>query len=435
MTPGTIGFIGLGFLVLLILARLPIALAMAITGFFGYVYIQGFERAFANLMIASYTTFSSFELSLVPLFILMGFTFFYAGLGKELYATAYAWVGQFRGGLAMASVGGCALFAAVEGSGTATQASMAKVAIPEMRRYGYDPGLACGAIAAGGTLGVLIPPSILLVIYGMMVRQSITKLLIAGILPGISEALFYFVVIYIVVTINPSWGPRGPKTSLMQKIVSLRYIWPVVVLFTVAMGGLFVGIFTPTEAGAVGAFGALVIVFAMRRLSWQVLKDSLTEAVRITAMILFIVLGANIFGQFIAVTRLPWEIAGLLGGLEWNRYAVMALIIGFYLVMGCFMEGLSMMILTVPLIAPLITALGFSPIWFGIIMVRMIEVGAITPPVGLAFVTIKAVVGDEVSLRAMFKGGYPFVIADLFNIALLAAFPMIALFLPSLTRF
>ncbi len=435
MTPGMVGFAGLGFLVLLILARLPIAMAMAITGFVGYVYIQGFDKAFANLMISSYTTFSSFELSLIPLFILMGFTFFYAGLGKELYATAYTWVGQFRGGLAMASVGGCALFAAVEGSGTATQASMAKVAIPEMRRYGYDPGLACGVIAAGGTLGVLIPPSILLVIYGMMVRQSIAKLLIAGILPGISEALFYFAVIYIIATINPSRAPRGPKTSLVQKIVSLRYIWPVVVLFTVAMGGLFVGVFTPTEAGAVGAFGALAIVLAMRRLSWQVLKDSLTEAVRITAMILFIVLGAQIFGTFIAVTRLPWEISGLLGGLEWNRYAIMALIIGFYLVMGCFMEGLSMMILTVPLIAPLITSLGFSPIWFGIIMVRMIEVGAITPPVGLAFVTIKAVVGDEVSLRAMFKGGYPFVIADLFNIALLVAFPMIALFLPSLTRF
>ncbi|MFC2017593.1 TRAP transporter large permease [Chloroflexota bacterium] len=431
MTPGTIGFIGLGFLVLLVLSRLPVAVAMALTGFFGYAYIQGFPRALSALMILPYTTFSSFSLSLIPLFILMGFTLYYAGLGRDLYDTAHTWVGQFRGGLAMASVGACALFAAVEGSGTATQASMAKVAVPEMRRYGYAPGLATATIAAGGALGILIPPSIILCVYGLMVYESIAKLLVAGILPGITAALTHMAIIYVVCTINPSKGPKGPKTGLREKLVSLRFVWPVLVLFTLVMGGLFIGFFTPTEGGAVGAFGALAIMLGMRRLSWQVLKDSLTESVRVTAMILFIVVGAMIFGQFIAVTRLPQEIIALFKGLGWSNYAVMATIIGFYLVIGCFMEGMSFMILTVPLFAPLVTDLGFSLIWFGIIMVRMIEVGAITPPVGLAFVTIKAIVQD-VSLKTMFKGGLPFVISDIINTALLLAFPAIVLFLPSL---
>lgn len=273
MTPGTVGFIGLGFLVVMVLSRLPVAVAMALTGFFGYAYIHGWQRALSALMIAPYTTFSNFALSLVPLFILMGFTLYYAGLGRDLYDTAHAWVGQFRGGLAMASVGGCALMAAVEGSGTATQASMAKVAVPEMRRYGYAPGLATACIASGGALGILIPPSVVLCVYGLMTYESIAKLLVGGILPGITAALTHMVIIYILCTINPSYGPAGPKTGFREKLVSLRYVWPVVVLFTVVMGGLFIGWFTPTEGGAIGAFGALVIMLAMRRLSWQVLKE------------------------------------------------------------------------------------------------------------------------------------------------------------------
>ncbi|MFC2017454.1 TRAP transporter large permease [Chloroflexota bacterium] len=435
MTLGTIGFIGLGFVVLLLLARVPVGLVLGIVGFFGYAYIRGFEIAIYNLMMEPRAAFSGSTLCLVPLFVFMGVLCFHSGIGSDIYNTGYKWIGQLRGGLAMATVGGSALFSAVSGTASAVAASMAKVALPEMKKYNYDPGLACGSIAAGSTMGNLIPPSVILVVYALMVQHSVIKLLIAGILPGISEALFYMVTIYIVCTINPNLGPKGPKFSLREKVVSLRYVWPILVLFTLVMGGMIVGIFTPTEAGGIGAFGAFAIVLAMRRLTWQALKDSLVESTRITAMILFIVFGSMVFTHFIAVTRLPWEIIALFEGLEWNRYAVLAVMIALYLGLGCVMNGLPIVILTVPLFAPLVSSLGFSLIWFGIIVVRLFEIGGITPPVGMNVIILKGMAGTDVPASTIFKGVFPFFIADIVNVALLVAFPMIVLFLPSLLKY
>ena len=345
----------------------------------------------------------------------------------------HKWLGHLRGGLAMATVGACAAFAAVSGSSLATAATMGTVALPEMRRYKYDPALAAGCIAAGGSIGILIPPSVPLIIYGILANQSIGKLFIAGIIPGVLEAIFYIITIYILCRLNPARGPSGSKTGFMEKITSLKATWGVLLLFIIVIGGIYFGIFSPTEAAGVGACGACIFAMVRRRLGWPNFKASVVGTVKTTSMIFVIFLGAMILGYFLAVTRLPFELADFVGGLPVNRYVILGLILAVYFVLGCIMDSLAMILLTVPIFYPLITALGFDPIWFGIIIVRAAEIGLITPPVGLNVFVICGITKD-IPMYTIFKGIIPFIIADICHVILLVTVPQVATFLPGLMK-
>lgn len=333
----------------------------------------------------------------------------------------------------MATVAGCAGFAAVSGSSLATVATMGTVALPEMRRYKYDSRLATGAIAAGGTIGILIPPSIILVIYGIITEQSVGRLFLAGFIPGILEAIFYIITIYILCKRNPLMGPRGEKVKFIERLVALKGTWGVLVLFLLVIGGIYMGVFTPTEAAGVGAFGAFLFAIGKRRLNWKNFTDSLTETGKTTAMVFFILIGSILFTHFLAVTRLPFELASLIAGLEVNRYIILAAIIVLYLLIGTTVGVLPTIVVTVPLFFPVIVALGFDPIWFGIIVVRMTEIGGITPPVGINVYVMHGVARD-IPMSTIFRGILPFFIADLFHVAVLVAVPQIALFLPSMMK-
>jgi tripartite ATP-independent transporter DctM subunit len=310
---------------------------------------------------------------------------------------------------------------------------MGTVAMPEMRRYNYNRGFATGCVAAGGSIGILIPPSVVLIVYGLIAEQSIGRLFLAGFIPGILEAVFYIGVIYLLCLYNPQLGPPGNPVSLLQKIKALRATWPVIILFFLVIGGIYFGVFTPTEAGGIGAFGAFIISIIRRKLTLNVILSSLISTAKTTAFILLIIMGANIFGFFLTLTKLPNELAGLIAGLEMNRYIIMAGIMLMYVALGCVMEGLSIILLTVPILLPLLHEMGFDPIWFGIIIVRVVEIGLITPPLGINVFVIKGVVPD-VPMYDIFKGILPFLVADLFHVALLVAFPKVALFLPNLMK-
>jgi len=433
MTPLAIGLIGLAVLFVLLLSRMPIGLVMALVGFAGFAIIAGFSDALGILGTVPYATFANYNMSIIPLFILMGAFCYYSGLSKDLYDTVHAWIGHFRGGLSMATVGACAGFAAVSGSSLATAATMGTVALPEMKRYKYDDRLATGAVAAGGTIGILIPPSIVLILYAVITEQSIGKLFLAGIIPGVLEALFYLLTIYILCKFNPQLGPPGPGTTFKQKIVSLSNSWVVLVLFVVIMGGLYLGWFSPIEASGIGAFGAFIFALLRKKLPWRSLKESLFDTGKTTVMIFIILMGAMIFGYFLAVSRLPYELAATIGDLSVNRYVILAIILVFYLFLGAVMDSLAMMLLTVPIFFPLVLELGFNPIWFGILIVRVCEIGLITPPVGLNVYIIRGVAKD-VPMQTIFRGIAPFLIADVLHVALLVAFPQISLFLPNLMK-
>jgi tripartite ATP-independent transporter DctM subunit len=433
MTPLTIGYISIAFLILFLFSGIPIGIVMGLIGFLGMAYIGGWGAALGLVGNVPYTTFASYDLSVVPLFILMGSFCFYAGISKDLYDTVHSWLGQLRGGLAMATVAACAGFAAVSGSSLATAATMGTVALPEMKRYKYDPALATGCVAAGGTIGILIPPSIGLVIYGVITEQSIGKLFLAGFIPGVLEALFYMATIYILCKLNPLMGPPGPRTSFKHKILALRGTWMVLLLFVLVIGGLYFGVFSPSEAAGVGACGAFIFALLRRRLNWLNFKDSLLETIVTAAMIFVIILGAMILGYFLAVTRLPFELANLISGLALNRYIILVIILLFYILLGCIMDSLAIILLTVPIFFPLILALGFDPIWFGIIIVRVTEIGLITPPVGLNVYIIKGVAKD-VPMYTIFRGIVPFLMADICHVVLLVAVPQLALFLPGFMK-
>lgn len=431
MTPLTVGFIGIIILFLFLFLGMPIGIAMGMVGFAGFAYLRGFDSALGVLTTVPYTTFASYTFSVVPLFILMGAFCFHAGLSKDLYNTVYRWLGHLRGGLAMATVGGCAGFAAVSGSSVATAATMGTVALPEMERYGYDPALATGSVAAGGTIGILIPPSVGLIVYGIIAEQSIGRLFLAGFIPGILEAVFYIVTIFIMCRINPRLGPPGASSSWVEKIGALKNTWIVLLLFFLVLGGLYFGIFTPTEAAGVGAFGAFIFASGRGKLGWHAFKDSLLETLRNTAMILIIVLGAMILGYFLAISRVTFVIADTIAGLELNRYIVLTSILVFLLFLGTVLDAPAMILLVTPIFYPLATKLGFDPIWFGIIIVRMCEMALITPPVGLNVFVIKGVAKD-VPMYTIFRGIIPFLIADILHVVLLIVFPQLSLFLPSM---
>lgn len=433
MTPDVAAYISVGVLMVILFSGIPIAAAMALVGMAGLIYVSGWETGLSIMKTVPYRTIASYDLSIVPLFVLMGAFAFHAGLSRDLYNTVYKWLGHVRGGLAMATVGGCAGFAAVSGSTMATAITMGAVALPEMKKYRYSPGLATGSVAAGGTIGILIPPSVPMVIYCLVAEQSVGKLFLAGFIPGILQAIFYMLTIYILARANPLVAPPGPKTGLVEKIVSLKDSWIVILLFVLVIGGIYAGVFSPTEAAGVGAFGAFLFGFIRRRLSWKNFVSSLLETGETTAMVFLIVVGAMVFGYFLSVSRLPYQLAAVVANLPVNRFVILAIIIIVYIFLGTIMTTTPMIVITVPIFFPIITALGFDPIWFGIIVVRMCEIGGITPPVGMT-VFVTHGVAKDVPMYNIFHGVIPFLVADILHTVLLIAFPIISLVLPNMMK-
>jgi len=430
MEPISIGIAGILFLFLFLALRMQIGFSMALVGFLGFSVLTSFESSLSILGMEPFKTASSYGLTVIPLFILMGQFANYSGMGIEIYRTVYRWIGFLPGGLAMATIGACASFAAISGSSLATAATFGTVALPEMRRFKYDDSLATGCVAAGGTLGILIPPSTVMIIYGILTQQSIGTLFIAGILPGLLLSGVFIMTIYILTRFKPALGPAGPKFAMRERIASLKDTWGILSLFLIVIGGLYTGWFTPTEAAGVGAFGAFLITIVKRRLTWNNLKASLTDTTKTTAMVFAILIGASIFGYFLTVSQIPERLSQWIAELGLNKYLVMWMTILLYIVLGCFMEGLAIMILTIPVIYPMVIGMGFDPIWFGIIITLVMEMSLITPPVGVNVFIISGIARD-VPMYTIFRGVIPFFIAMLVTIALLVMFPQIALFLPN----
>jgi tripartite ATP-independent transporter DctM subunit len=433
MSALSVGIISIiAFFVLLVL-RVPIAFAMALVGFAGFSYLTSPDAAFSMVTKEIYSTFSSYSLGVIAMFVWMGFLAFYSGIGSRLYIFADKMIGHLPGGLAVATQAACGVFGAICGSNTATAATIGAIALPEMKRYKYNDSLATASVAAGGVLGVLIPPSVIFIVYGMATEQSIGRLFIAGIVPGILLMLLYMGVIYILAARNPVLAPPGPKAGWQERLAALRGgLGEVLIIFAVSMGGLFAGWFTPTEAGAVGAAGVLAVALLKRSITREGFKKSLMDTTRTTAMIMLLIAGAMIFGRLMAISRLPFEMAQWAGALALPPFAIMTIILLIYLVLGCFIDALAMILLTVPIFYPIaIDTLGYDPIWFGVIIVLVVAMGVITPPVGMNVYILKGIV-PGIPLEVIFKGIWPFLGAIIVCLAILLAFPQIATFLPSL---
>ena len=429
MNPVSIGLLGILLLFLLLLTSMPVAFAMIISGAAGFALIVNSHAAFSMVTADIVDTFSSYNLSVIPLFVLMGQTAFHAGISTGLFRAAYAWFGHLPGGLAMATVGACTGFGAISGSGPGTAATMAAAAMPEMRRYNYSMELAGGSVAAGGSLGMMIPPSVVFIVYALITEQSIGALFLAGVVPGLMIAGLFCLSIFIRCSRDPSLGPPGPRVSWSLRFRSLVGVIETLLLFALVMGGMFFGFFTPIEAAAIGAGGSLLIALAKRKLDAQVLGRILLETVRTSCMVLFIVTGAIIFGRFLAVSRIPFTVASWFASLPLPGFAVMALIILFFLFAGCFIDALALVLLTVPIFFPVVSRLGYDPVWFGVMIVLLTQMGVITPPVGVNVYVVGGIERD-IPLQTIFKGAMPFLYMLILSAGLLVAFPKICLFLP-----
>ena len=429
MSPVTIGIIGILLLFTLLAMRMQIGFSMALVGLLGFAVLNAWKPSFVILGMEPFEISAEYGLSVIPLFILMGQFANHSKMGFELYQTVYRWMGSLPGGLAMATITACGGFAAISGSSLAAAATMGMVALPEMKRFQYDDSLATGCIAAGGTLGILIPPSTVMIIYGILTEQPIATLFIAGFIPGILLTLLFILAVFILTKIKPGLGPPGPKFSIKEKIYSLKDTWSILLLFFIVIGGLYTGWFTPTEAAGVGAFGAFVITIIKRKMSWKVLTDSLSQTTQTTAMVFLILIGANIFGYFLTISQIPDQLSILASEAGLNRYVVLAILIFFYIILGCFMEGLAIMVLTIPIVYPLVLDMGFDPVWFGVIITLVMEMSLITPPVGINVFIISGIAKD-VPMYTIFRGVLPFWVAMLVCIILLILFPQLALFLP-----
>lgn len=432
MSPNSVGLIGGFLLILLLFARMGVGFAMTFVGFLGFAYIEGIEGALGVMATVPYRSIADYVVSVVPLFILMGFVASNTGMCEDLYLTAYKWVGQLPGGLAMATMAACAGFAAICGESMAQAATMGKVAVPEMKKYNYDMRLATGSVASGGTLGILIPPSLGFILYAILTQESVGLLFMAGVLPGILLTTLFIITIALLCKHNPQLGPPGPKTDFKEKITSLKHTGGVLSLFLLVMGGIYSGVFTPTEAGAIGAFGAIVISAVRRKLNKSNFVKSFMETSQITAMIFVMVIGAFVFMRFLAVSKLPFTLAGFVTELQMPRYFIFMMIIMAYVILGMFLDIIATVILTVPIIYPTIIALGFNSIWFGVIIVLVMEMGLITPPVGMNVFIIGGV--TDTPLGVVFQGTFPFVIAMIVCVILVTSFPQIALFIPFLLK-
>lgn len=432
MDPMVVGALGTVLLVVLLGMGMPIAFLMMLVGFLGIWKLSALGAALPVIAQTVYGVASHYPFTIIPLFIIMGGLASAAGITRELYVTFDKWFRRLPGGLGVATIAACAGFAAVSGSSVAASATMGNLALPEMRRFGYAPRLATGVVAAGGTLSFLLPPSLGFVVYGMLTEQSIGKLFVSGLLPGLLLSAAYGIVVIGWVKINPSIAPSLPeRVPLKEKLAALKGIRETALVFCVVMGGIYFGFINPTEAGAVGAFALFVIVLAKRRLTGQTIVSCLLEATRITVMVLFLVAGATVFSYFLALSTIPTQVSVWIAGLAVSRYVVLAIIIIIYFFLGCFLDSISMMVLTLPVVFPVIESLNFHPVWFGVVAVLMMEAGLITPPVGLNVYTLAGIAKD-VPMAEIFKGATPFLLAIIFTVIVLTIFPNIVLFLPSL---
>ncbi len=429
-----IGIVGIVILVaVLFLLGMPVGFAMAVVGFCGFSYVVSFKAAINMAGTDLWTTFSTYGLTVIPLFILMGYLAFNSGIAEKLYNAAYKWFGHWPGGLAIATIGADELFAAICGSNTATAATMGTVALPQMKKYNYDTRLSSGTVVTGGTLGTVMPPSVVLIIIGLQTEQSIIKLFLGGILPAILLGTLFVITILVLCRINPDLGPAGPKTSLKEKIQSLTGVIEAIAIFVLVIGGLYAGIFTPTEAGAVGVFFTLVVTATTGRLTWKGLVSSMMDTLKISCMVFVLVAGAIIFGRFLAITRLPFIVADFVSGLPVSPVLVLAIVLLIYLIGGCFVDSLGFLVLTIPIFFPLGTALGFDPVWYAIILTMVTTMGAITPPVGVNIFVVKAL-APEIGLGTIFKSVSFFLLACIVCIVLLIIFPQIVLVLPAMVH-
>lgn len=422
-----------GFILLfaLMLLRVPVGIAMGFVGVLGFGLVGGdFSSALSLLAQSPIRTVADVQFAVIPLFLLMGAFASTSGMSRELFRVSNAFVGHLRGGLGIATIGACGGFAAICGSSVATAAAFSSVAYPEMQRYGYPKSFSTGVIAAGGSLGIMIPPSTVLAVYGVIADQDIGRLFIAGILPGVLAIAMYIATINIIAVVRPGFLPKGQRHSWHERLSALKDVWAVGLLFIFIIGGLYGGLFTATEAGGMGAAGAFIIAVLRRRLSYSQFVQCLIESLRTTAAIFTILIGAILFGYFLAVTQTPQALTEWLMGLGLGKYGVLVMIMLMYLILGSVMDAMAMILLTVPIVFPIVMSLGFDPIWFGIIIVVAVELGMIHPPVGMNVFVIKSVVKD-VNLTTIFKGVLPFVVTDILRLAILIAFPVIATYLPS----
>ncbi len=430
MSETGIGIVGLVALFALLAIRMPVATSMIIVGFIGTWVLNGAPAALTTLSGETFAIATFFNLSVIPLFVLMGNLAGVSGMSRDLYDAAYAWVGHWRGGLASSTIVGCAGFAALSGSSLASAVTMGRVSLPQMRRFNYDDRLATGCIAAGGTLGILIPPSTGFVIYAILTEESIGRLFMAGVLPGLMLTGLFVLAIYAMTRLRPSLGPAGPAFSLRERLLVLRRAMPIVGIVLVTIGGIYGGVFTPVEAAGVGAFLALAVALVRRSLDLERFKQVLLQTMRTTATSFLILIGAHIFIPFMALSGIPRDLAGFLIGLDLGSLGILLIILAAYIVLGTFLEGFAILVLTLPIVFPLIVELGFSPIWFGVVMVIVLEMGLISPPVGVNVFVVKGIAAD-VPMRDIFVGILPFWLAMIVALAILVAVPDIALILPN----
>jgi C4-dicarboxylate transporter DctM subunit len=429
MSPFVIGIIGFGVLLLFFIIGVPISFSMALVGMVGFIYLVSPNAGLSFLVRDVFSQLTSYPLTVIPMFVLMGTYAFAAGIGRKLFNTTYVIMGETRGGLAIASIWASAGFGAVCGSTTATCATIGRVAIPEMRRFNYSDVLSTGTVAAAGGLGIMIPPSTTFIVYGLLTEQSIGKLFIAGIIPGIIIAIMFMFTVYIYCRRNPQAGPPGPRSTWRQKFASLVGLTDTLLLFALTMGGLFGGIFSPTQAGAIGGAGALLIGIARRELTWKGFVESSKEGLRISCMILLLIAGATVFGHFIAVTQIPASLAGWAGSLPVPPWVIITMLYVFWFILGCFVDAMALIVLLVPIFYPLVISLGFDPIWFGVIITVFSMIAVVTPPVGVNAYVVKGLF-KEIPLETVFKGILPYLIPFTIATALIIAFPQLATFLP-----
>jgi tripartite ATP-independent transporter DctM subunit len=423
----TLGFVSLFILMLL---RVPVGMAMGLVGVTGFGYIVGAGPALKMVSQTSMRTVTDFNFAVVPMFLLMGAFATTSGMSRELFRAGNAFLGHLRGGLGIATIAACGGFAAICGSSVATAATFSKVAYPEMRRFKYPQSFSTGVIAAGGTLGIMIPPSTVLAVYGLITEQDVGKLFVAGVLPGTLAVCMYMITITAIGFAKPGFLPTGPRTSWPDRLSAVKDVWATLALFAFVIGGIYGGLFTATEAAGMGAGGAFIIGVVRGRLSPRDIRRSLLDATRTTAAVFTILIGALLFGYFLTVTQVPQKVTTFLTSLGLGPYGVLVLIMLMYLILGCLMDALAMVILTVPIIFPVITSLGFDPIWFGIVIVMVVELGLIHPPVGMNIFVIKSVI-EDVKISTIFYGVFPFILTDILRLAIIIIFPIIALYLPS----
>jgi tripartite ATP-independent transporter DctM subunit len=430
MSTDAVAILGFVSLFVLMILRVPVGMAMGLVGVTGFGYIVGGAPALKMVGQTSMRTVTDFNFAVVPMFLLMGAFATTSGMSRELFRAGNAFLGHLRGGLGIATIAACGGFAAICGSSVATAATFSKVAYPEMRRFGYPQSFSTGVIAAGGTLGIMIPPSTVFAVYGLITEQDVGKLFVAGVLPGILAVSMYMITITIIGYARPGFLPAGKRAPWSEKLAALRDVWATLLLFIFVIGGIYGGIFTATEAAGMGAGGAFIIGLVRGKLSRPDIRRSLLDATRTTAAVFTILIGALLFGYFLTVTQTPQKVTAFLTGLGLGKYGVLTLIMLMYLVLGCLMDALAMIILTVPIIFPVIISLGFDPIWFGVLIVMVVELGLIHPPVGMNIFVIKSVV-EDVRISTIFYGVLPFILTDITRLIILILFPIIALYLPS----